>query len=526
MVEPLLAAGVSLGGLVVGGLGGYTLGSRWGGDESANHAQQGLESLADRLGCRPEPADIGRTIDDLTGAIQTVADQSGLRERNAIPADAGPVELATAVRTAADSGELCPDVTDGQPAPPTDHGSDADSDPSGSGATHRLLTDAVASVRAEHRPQTQSGDRLLSYLESVDDTPERQFRDTLSTVIQQLNRHHAVADVLVDVPRSADAGELARTLERTSGSIGGEEAEGLATIAARLSETARARDECETERSRLADEIQQFCDTVDAQTGSAIADGTEPAERLRAISERIDDGTVTLGESRSSLQRIAGRLSLSPESRLARDFVDIVTSRRVDREECERVLPAVVSAIERAETTSHRLEGVDAETVAQQANRLGEEFKSLDTDGSAALEERAGDLESMVSDAGDSDPVTVYGARQELRFYDRTLLPALKDPTTAETDRDELETLATDVEERRSRIRTEYPSEYPEHNHNIPIHFLELVSTLQELAADARGSGHDQRALGYLRAADQTLDWVQELYERHAFSVLLEQLRE
>jgi len=51
------------------------------------------------------------------------------------------------------------------------------------------------------------------------------------------------------------------------------------------------------------------------------------------------------------------------------------------------------------------------------------------------------------------------------------------------------------------------------------------VSSLQEAANDARAAGNTDRAIGYLQAADETLDWVMELYERQAYSVLLEQLR-
>jgi hypothetical protein len=526
MLEPLLAAGAAIGSLVFGAVGGFAVGSRRGSSASTDRdPPPEVASIADRLGCRPERADIERTIDDLTGAIQTVIDRQELRDRTGVPANAGAVERANAVRTAAENGELCPDTAEA-PAAQSEHEQHDPIDASDSESTPRILEEAVAAVSAAQASQTRSGDRLLSYLESVDETPEPQFRDTLSTVIEQLNRQHALVEALSDVPQSAEASELARTLERASRGVDGPETEGLETIADRLSETARQREQCESRRTRLAEEIQQLCEMVDAHTGIPLADDTDPVDRLQAITDRIDDGTVTLGESQSSLQRIAGQLGLSPESRLARDFVDVVTSQRIEREECERVLPAVVSAIERAETTSHRLDGVDADTVAQQADRLVEEFKSLDTDGSAVLEERAADLRSMVADVGDSDPVTVYGARQELRFYDRTLLPELEDPSAEGPERAELDALATEVEQRRSQIRTEYPSEYPEHNHNIPIHFLELVSTLQDLAADARASGNDQRALGYLRAAEQTLDWIQELYERHAFSVLLEQLRD
>jgi hypothetical protein len=527
MVEPLLVAGAAVGSLVVGVVGGYALGHRQVDTGPTNPGTPPeIASIADRLDCRPEQAAVERALDDITGAIQAVIDSHGFRDRTALSANTGAVERANAVRTAVENGELCPGATEAQATESSEGGQEGTIDASDTESTPRMLADSVAAVRTEYPTRTQSGDRLLTYLESAGDTPEPQFRDTLSTVIEQLNRHHAVAEALGDVPRSADAAELARTLDRTSADLDGPESDGLDTIATRLSETARAKTECETERARLAEEVGQLCDTVDAHTGVAIAEETDPVERLQSITNRIDEGTVTVGESRSSLQRIAGQLGLSPESRLGRDFVDVVTSQRVDREAFERILPEVVSAIERAETTSHRLEGVDADTVAQQADRLVDEFTALDTEASAALEERAADLRSMVADAGDSDPVTVYGARQELRFYDRTLLPELKNPDTAGPEREELDTLETEVETRRSRIRTEYPSEYPEHNHNIPIHFLELVSTLQDLAADARSSGHDQRALGYLRAAEEALDWIQELYERHAYSVLLEQLRD
>lgn len=533
MVQLPVAGGAVVLALAIGSVAGFLVGSRRGGSGTEPAPQHGLDPLAERLELPPRPDPMAEGIETMIEAVDAAVETTGIADAGDVPADGTPVERARALERAAKSGTLLEDgdgsadesTTAGQQSGTLDPGASTDA-----GHTERTppaLTGAVETVRSRHQPASETGRRLLDYLESAEETSEGRLTDTLESTVATLDRHEELTTVLDTVQPAVEPAELGQTLESRSRTVDGEIGATLETLGGKLSEVSDRASRCASERNRLQTSAQRIATAANDQSSVSFTASGSTGDRLEELAEYVEDGSVGFTDRRTSIDRIVGRIEprLAPESTLARELVDTLTSESIDPEDCEETLVAAVDAIDTAETVRHRLDGVTVDDVERLAGRVVDEFDATDSPSSGLLADRAADLESTVSQAGDADLVTVYAARQELRFYDRQLLPQLRQGSTdAGQDRD-VDTLSREVEERRSRMRQEYPTEYPEHDHSIPIHFLELVSSLQEAADEARANENDERAIGYLKAGDRTLDWVAELYERHAYNVLLEQLR-
>jgi hypothetical protein len=528
MVTVVLTAAIAAGMLLIGTGLGFGLGRWTGGSDSGasdETAPSELQQPAERLDRPPQPGAVTDGIETLASAIDSVVDATDLGERTPVRADDDPVTRAEAVQQAAERGELVerPPEPSESVEPTADSPPEPTPEPEPEPVVPDALSGAVASVRADTTAETTAGRRLLQYLETADAVPERKLTETLTTVLTTLNRHDAVESTLESVTPHADSRELASTLDRQRGS--GTSGEAFGIIADQLTTAVSEREQCETELAELTQDAERVCAAANDQTVVTFDSASETPAWLSSLADQLDNGNVSFTDRETDLGSIAGRLDLNPQSTLGNDLLDLLRSPSVSRQECEETLASAVETIDRAETTGHRLDGIDADDVARLANRLVDDFRETDSDVGSLLRERAAELADMVTQAGSSDLVTVYAARQELRFYDHRLLAQLQAGGDSDGDEPDVQTLRDAVEERRSTMRTQYPSNYPQHDHSIPIHFLELVSELQEAADEAVAAGNPDRAVGYLDAADKTLDWTGELYERHAYSVLLEQLR-
>lgn len=522
MVTAALTAAIAAGTLVIGTGLGFGLGRWTGGTDSgerADTATSPLQRPAERLDRPAQPDAVTDGVETLSNAIDSVIDATDLGERGPVRPDDGPITRAEAVQQAAQRGELVEQTPE-----PTDTAADtADAPPEPEPVVPDALSGAVASVRTQTTAETTAGRRLLQYLETAADVPERKLTETLHTVVTTLNRHDAIESTLEGLTPHADPRELARTLDRQRDT--GVSGDAFGIIADQLTTAVSERDQCEADLNELTQDAERVCATANEQTVVTFDSASETSAWLSSLADQLDNGNVSFTDRESDLGNIAGRLNLSPQSTIGNDLLDLLRTPSASPQECEEILTSAVETIDRAETTGHRLDGIDADDVARLANRLVDEFRETDSDVGSLLQERVAELADMVTQAGESDLVTVYAARQELRFYDHRLLAQLQAGPNSGGGEPDVQALRDAVEDRRSTMRTQYPSNYPQHDHSIPIHFLELVSELQEDADEAVAGGNPERAAGYLEAADKTLDWTGELYERHAYSVLLEQLR-
>lgn len=533
---PLFAGSVVLS-LFVGGVVGFVAGTRKQVDSTAETTE----------GINHTNHDPAVFID----AINQIVTEAKLIEREIVDRNADPSTQATAILRAADQNKLIPPVASVDDASSGEQNAAGDynnlsvmmSDESTSrgqdnhaGTTETtkttnetisaLLTNAVETASARTDPQTDTANRLLRYLEAPNNTAERRLTETLTTAIERIERDAETHRALSPVQPHVEAEQLSQTLQQKGAEIGGETGSAVTTIGERLADVITDRDECRSTHESIGASVEEICDTVREQAGKSISadPNMKPDLALDEITTALINEEIAFTTAVTDIETVIERAAVSPQSSRSQSLIDVLRADDVATSRYAEALQSAVTAIDEAAVTADRLEGVETDSVAELAGSLVTEFQKTDAAIGKVLADRAAELESTVSQAGPADRVSVYAARQELRFYDRTLCPELQSPT-GESSGLSVQTLAEEIESRRSTLRTEYPSEYPAHDHSIPIHFLELVSSLQEAASDARAAGNTDRAIGYLQAADETLDWVRELYERQAYSVLLEQLR-
>lgn len=488
-------------------------------DTPAAPGPDSLATPAARLGLPAQPEPVSEGIETMTAAVDAVIDETDAVADGVVDRGADPVERASSVKRAADGGTL---LTAGTTATERD---DRRSEPTTEVPPE--LSDAVRTVRTRVSPRATEAQELLDALQLSGDVSERHLTNTVSGVLEKLNTHAELAAALAEVDPTDEPRHIARQLDRHSSDIDGPAGSGLATVAAELDEAIRELEQCRTERQRLAENAEAVCSAANDQTTIRFESSASTDEWLDALTDSVTDGSVSFTDQANDIGSLVStaETEVRPQSSLARSVVEALRSDSMDADERERTIADALEAIDSTETLRHRLADVSADDVEALARRLEGDLDGINTAGSAQLAERVAELRGTVSQADAADRLTVYAARQELRFYDQQLLDALQQTRDRAGTGGPVADLYQDVDRRRSRMRTDYPDNYPNHDHSIPIHFLELVEALQESAEQARTSGNEERAMGYLRAADRTLDWVAELYDRQAYSALLEQLR-
>ena len=538
-----LFAGSAVISLFLGGVIGFIIGIRTQGDS-------GSETI--------EPTEATESIGKINhdpavfiDAINKIVAEARLIEREIVDQNANPSTQATAILRAADQNKLIPPTASGSDASPggqettgshddvsvvmsdtntTSGGNTRTKTTEGTETTNKtvsaLLANAVETASARTDPRTDTANRLLRYLEATNNTAERRLTDTLTTAVERIERDAETHQALSTVRPHVEPEQLAQTLQQKGVEIDGDAGSAITIIGERLADVVTDRDECHSTQASMVTSIEKICNAVREQAGESVSadPNTNPDLALDEITTALTNEEVAFTTALTDINTVIERAAISPQSSRSQSLIDVIRADDVAASRYAETLQSAVTAIDEAAVTADRLEGVETDSVAELAGSLVTEFQKTDAAIGKILADRAAELESTVSQAGPADRVSVYAARQELRFYDRTLCPELQSPT-GESSGLSVQTLAEEIESRRSTLRTEYPSEYPTHDHSIPIHFLELVSSLQEAANDARAAGNTDRAIGYLQAADETLDWVMELYERQAYSVLLEQLR-
>lgn len=531
MVSEIIAAVVGVAALVLGVAVGFVGHRQFVADDS--DPETVLSRPARELDTRREPDAVTTAVETLVDTVETIERAGDLPASVDVSRSDPPAVRAAAIEQAVSDRDLVVTAsddrdrsTDGVTTAGREEGVSAGSD-AGEANPAEHVVEAAQAVRTEHPPRSRPAERLLNYLSDPETVQRRQVQDTLRTVVAAVEEQHQLTDVLgrvdrgaFDSPRGARA--VSEDLREVDGDVAGAVVELCESHAAALADL----EDCQSDREAHRRAAETVCSAAVEQ--AAFEPSVDSAsDRLSALAESLDRGVVAFREESGSVESIATEVerSVDPRSALGREFVGQLADRgKTSDRELETTLQRVLETLDEAEVVRHRLDDIDRAEVERLADRLAD-----DLDASSPVEdllrERVIELAETVQHANDADTVVVYAARQELRYYDRTFLPTFREADAASQEAAVVRQRLSEVEQRRSDIRTNYPSRYPEHNHTIPIHFLDLVEAIHGEASEATETGDLQRAKGLLTAADRTLDWVEKLYERHAYSALLQQLR-
>lgn len=397
---------------------------------------------------------------------------------------------------------------------------------------HRVLQESVDRVR-DDGIESNTAVGLLEELETRGGTVE-QMTGTLQTTVEQLDAYDRLQASLATLDGQQDPQQLAQSM--TTQFEGGVADPGrdtmdnsvrLAAVGRTLERVAADLEECRNRNNALMRAAEDISEMAREQTSWSVRT-TETTDAMTDLARDLDDEQLWFADDTTSIAGVAADVetSASVQSKPAEEFLSTLQHiNTVERRRLVDTLQTAVDAIDRAETISTRLGGVDADGLTRTADRL---LATLETESGEMvphLRDRIADLKRTAEHSNDVDLPALYAARQEIRFYDRTLVPNLSTDSGYDPDDEPITARLDKIDERRKQMRQSYPSEYPDCDHTIPIYFFDLVSTLLEAARETNRRGDVERAAGLADAANDTLDWIEGLYETHSYFVLLRQLR-
>lgn len=484
------------------------LGLFGGGDGDAD-----LRGIARRLDTDEDPSRIERRLDDLEDAIDAVVADADLERHVADPpaSDADSVEKAEALERAVSDGRLSV-----RPATQTP----------GESADAAVVPSAAASLQRERSPSSPAARRLLDALASPDRADREEVADAVERAVEALDTRHALERALSEVETDGLGPGDARRIRDRLDHLDDEASAGVCRLAQAAGTPHETAESGSSEREALADATDTLTEAAaDAAALDASPDGDRSvAERLRALADAVERDELGFAEGDAGrVPAVASdvRRSKAPESTVAKRLLDRLSSPGMG--DLEAALDTAVEQLDAASTTRSVVADLDREAVADLADDVADRLDETEGPLAEVVAERVADLRGVVERADESNAVVPYAVRHELRFYDRTLLSHFGGGTAGSGG--DASASIDALAERRDDVEDRYVEGRRDHNHSIPLHFLSLVDSLREEAERAAAAGDDDRAAGLCAAADETLDHVEDLYERNEYSVMLRRLR-
>lgn len=383
------------------------------------------------------------------------------------------------------------------------------------------VTSVAESVLTTHRPRSGVADELCQVLVDPDADKQR-LEDALTEAVDTIETSAAVTDTIDRIANPTDRGQI----ESAHSSIRNESGELPNALEPVLNGTLTVHDdleECETEYGRLEDAAVELCETVEREQDTRVPGG-DITSRTGQASEAIESMTETTSQSSEpALSSVVDDVERSARPTTDRTRTLLETLRESDDDgEIASVLRSAVEDLDEYAELHAPLADIGHRDVRRRLTSLDDELQREEGAIYRHLADRIRELDTMV-ERDDIDSVQLYAIYQECTFYDRTLLPRLSrsDSGSGSTD---VSRQLRNVEDRRTAIENDYVTVRADHNHTIPNHFLSLVSSLCDRARDL-DENQSERAAGILKAADELLDGVEQLYERNEYSVMLRRLR-
>lgn len=469
-----------------------------------------LAAPASRLGTDPHPRDVTHALDTLVNALDAVIGEVKEPGSHGIHREAPPHERAGALADALVNGEL-------KLAETSERDGARESEES-----QRAIQQAVEDTRHDAAVESDASAELLDALATPEAAAPSQ---TLVRTVGILDEHAKLTAGLETVSVDEQAG---RELVTTFGNSTAAGARTLAGVGEKMQELRSSLERCRREHDEFEEVSTRLRTAAAEQTEKTFASQGEPRDAVAELANELEEEHLLLIEEASSVSRAAANLVAADaaESKAAQNFLGALrNSERASEEDVRDALADAVEALDTSATVRTRLEGVDPESLTRTADRLLEELDEQPHPVTTHLAERVAEIKGTIDRSNEADLLTVYAGRQELRYYDRKLLPELSSPSETDTQAQQLVDELDGLEQRWKEMRQSYPTEYPDCDHTIPIYFFDLVSEQLESARSAHGHGDIQRASGLLTAAETTLDWIEGLYETHSYFVLLKELR-
>ncbi|NGM68971.1 DUF5518 domain-containing protein [Natronolimnobius sp. AArcel1] len=394
-------------------------------------------------------------------------------------------------------------------------------DESGDDTEPSVAATAAETVAEHERPESAVASQLCRTLSDSDASSDR-VETVLSDAVAVIDSAVAVIDAVDAIDDPSSSRELESARRRLTGTNGD-----LATALVPVFERGREREETletvERKREQLREAAKKLCQEAEQADDLTIRSTdieSRTAELARAL-ERNEIVFAASGADESVTETIAEfERSARPQSAQSRELLEVLGGGHSN--ELTDVLRATIDSLDEFADLQAAIADIGERDVRRRLDSLDGELQREEGAVYRHLADRVRELEAMV-DRNEIDDVQLYAIYQESTFYDRTLLPRLSRarPSDGSVDFDRL---TTAVDRRIETIEDEYITVRADHNHTIPKHFLSLAAELRNEAAALEGRQPEQAA-GVLSASEELLDYIEQLYERNEYSVMLRRLR-
>ena len=475
-------------------------------------------------GSTEQTADAQRSATTPTTAETTATNSQPKGANSGTAADAAPADSSATEPTARclaceatipTDAAFCPACGTESPFEPGDDGVEGNDSP----AVDETTSEAASAIARRFRPTSSPAQELCDTLSDTS-ASDAEIETALTEVVERLEEISDVTDIADAANQAASPEEYERVAGRIKRNRGALSA-ALASVTARLEEQTRKRQQRTEANGTLRAEAETIC-AVAEQSDAVPSRNGSVEQRAGTLAAALRDGSVTIAQPATPIETGATNVehTIGHAGRPAERLLAALKMGD-DRSEVQSAIESSVEALEEHAQTEKMLSEIRVRDVETRLESLTRELRSRDTPIYTHLGDRIMELESMIED-GSVDDIQLYAIYQEVSFYDRTLLPRLERSKAASTP--EGARSPADIRRRIDAIDSEYVSVRPDHNHSIPKHFVELAENLAAQAEEMYDAA-PERADGLITVADGILDYVEALYERNEYSVMLRRLQ-
>jgi len=250
--------------------------------------------------------------------------------------------------------------------------------------------------------------------------------------------------------------------------------------------------------------------------------GKEPIEVLTEFTEAINNDEILVLQEENSIKSIVEGIEYEIDLQTRESENLLEGLKNPNNHDAQRNIKSALNTIDELSSIKNTVDEITRDDVLRRLDSIKSDLGLKDTPIYRHLEDRVRELEAMI-DNSRIDPVQKYAIYQEITFYDRTLIPRLS-RTMNPNDVEDIDQEITKVENRISNLKDNYVSVRADHNHSIPNHFITLT---EDLCAQSRQISDDNAdlAVGIITSSDKLLDYIEDLYEKNEYSVMLRRLR-
>lgn len=378
---------------------------------------------------------------------------------------------------------------------------------------------AAESIQNNRNIESEQIKNLCEVL-SNPSSSQGQIKNQLNGLIDEIESGAEIQTKIDNINKSTSTRELESIREEVvhTNTDTGRSISDLLNLLVELNEEIEEKEE---DMNDYKDAVLEVSDLLDNDC-QRVFRGTESVEILEEFSEAVNNEELIIQKKEATVRHIIEDIEydIDLETHNSRKLVESL--KNPENSDAKNNILSSLETIDELSNIKNTVDEINRDDLLRRVESVKSDLELKDTPVYRHLEDRIRELEVMVNDRK-TEPMQKYAIYQEITFYDRTLIPRLSRSMNP-NQVDDIDREINKVENRISQIKNDYVSVRADHNHSIPNHFITLT---EDLCAQSRQLSDDNAdiAAGIITSSDKLLDYIEELYEKNEYSVMLRRLR-